>query len=104
MAIKRANSELPDALDETGKAFERLGIKTKEQLRLSAQMALSDFETVRQSGQATQEQLQQAYEKTSTPCVFITPDRLVSVTGEFADFTEQEQVPGKYHNLRSNGY
>ena len=64
MAIRNANAELPNELDETGKAFERLGIKTKEQLRLSAQMALSDFETVRQSGQATQEQLQQAYEKT----------------------------------------
>ena len=63
-AIKRATSELPDALDETGKAFERLGIKTKEQLRLSAQMALADFETVRQSGQATQADLQKAYEKT----------------------------------------
>lgn len=64
VAIKRATSELPDTLDETGKAFERLGIKTKEQLRLSAQMALADFETVRQSGQATQADLQKAYEKT----------------------------------------
>ncbi|WP_336023318.1 tape measure protein [Acinetobacter lwoffii] len=63
-AIKRATSELPDVLDETGRAFERLGIKTKEQLRLSAQMALADFETVRQSGQATQADLQKAYEKT----------------------------------------
>ncbi len=64
VAIKRATSELPDTLDETGKAFERLGIQTKEQLRLSAQMALADFETVRQSGQATQADLQKAYEKT----------------------------------------
>jgi hypothetical protein len=64
VAIKRATSELPDVLDETGRAFERLGIKTKEQLRLSAQMALADFETVRQSGQATQADLQKAYEKT----------------------------------------
>lgn len=64
VAIKRATSELPDTLDETGRAFERLGIKTKGQLRLSAQMALADFETVRQSGQATQADLQKAYEKT----------------------------------------
>lgn len=64
VAIKRATSELPDVLDETGKAFERLGIKTKEQLRLSAQMALADFDVVRQSGQATQSDLQKAYEKT----------------------------------------
>lgn len=64
VAIKRATSELPDVLDETGRAFERLGIKTKEQLRLSAQMALADFDVVRQSGQATQSDLQKAYEKT----------------------------------------
>ena len=63
-AIQRANAELPDELDETGKAFERLGIKTKEQLKLSAQMALADFETVRKSGQATQADLQKAYEET----------------------------------------
>lgn len=64
MAIRNANANIPGELDETGKAFERLGIKTKEQLRLSAQMALADFETVRQSGQATQAELQKAYEKT----------------------------------------
>lgn len=63
MAIRKANAELPDELDETGKAFERLGIKTKEQLRLSAQMALADFETVRQSGQATQADLQRPMKK-----------------------------------------
>ncbi|UUS61831.1 MULTISPECIES: tape measure protein [unclassified Acinetobacter] len=64
IAIKRANSELSDDLDETGKAFERLGIKTKEQLKLAAQLALADFELVRKSGQATQEDLQKAYEET----------------------------------------
>lgn len=63
-AIQRATAKLPDDLDEVGAAFERLGIKTKEQLRLSAQMALSDFDVVRQSGQATQADLQKAYEKT----------------------------------------
>lgn len=63
-AIQRATAKLPDDLDEVGAAFERLGIKTKEQLRLSAQMALADFEVVRQSGQATQADLQKAYEKT----------------------------------------
>jgi tape measure domain-containing protein len=64
IAIKRANSELPDSLDETGKAFERLGIKTKEQLKLAAQLALADLELVRKSGQATQEDLQKVYGET----------------------------------------
>ena len=62
-AIRRANMELPDELDETGRAFELLGIKTKEQLRLSAQVALSAFNTIQQSGQATTGQLQKAYER-----------------------------------------
>lgn len=63
-AIRRANAALPDELDETGKAFERLGIKTKEQLKLAAQSAIADFNTIQKSGQATQEGLQKAYEET----------------------------------------
>lgn len=62
--LRRVTQELPSDLNEVEQAFERLGIKTKEQLKLAAQIALADFETVRASGQATQEQLQQAYEKT----------------------------------------
>lgn len=62
-AIRRANSKIPSELTETEKAFERLGIKTKEQLQLSAELALSDFKRVQQSGQATVEQLKQAYER-----------------------------------------
>ena len=63
-AIRRANAALPNELDETGKAFERLGIKTKEQLKLAAQSAIADFNTIQKSGQATQEGLQKAYEET----------------------------------------
>lgn len=64
IAIKLQAQKLPDDIDPVTEAFKRLGIQTKEQLRLSAQMALSDFEVVRQSGQATQADLQKAYEKT----------------------------------------
>lgn len=64
IAIKLQAQKLPDDIDPVTEAFKRLGIQTKEQLRLSAQMALADFETVRQSGQATQADLQKAYEKT----------------------------------------
>ena len=63
-SVRSIIQQLPADLDPVEQAFERLGIKTKEQLRLAAQIALADFETVRASGQATQEQLQQAYEKT----------------------------------------
>ncbi|WP_122897739.1 tape measure protein [Acinetobacter sp. B51(2017)] len=63
-SVRSIIQQLPADLDPVEQAFERLGIKTKEQLRLAAQIALVDFETVRASGQATQEQLQQAYEKT----------------------------------------
>lgn len=64
VAIKLQAQQLPDAIDPVTESFKRLGIQTKEQLRLSAQMALSDFDVVRQSGQATQSDLQKAYEKT----------------------------------------
>lgn len=63
-SVRTIIQQLPADLDPVEQAFERLGIKTKEQLKLAAQIALADFETVRASGQATQEQLQQAYEKT----------------------------------------
>ena len=63
LAIKQATAKLPDDLDEVGKAFERLGVKTKEQLTLAAQSAIADFNTMKASGQATSEGLKQAYER-----------------------------------------
>lgn len=62
-AIRHANAALPDELDETGKAFDRLGIKTKEQLKLTAQQAVMDYITVRDSGKATAEGVDSAYQK-----------------------------------------
>ncbi|MDV8155651.1 tape measure protein [Acinetobacter bereziniae] len=64
IAIKKQALQLPNDLDPVAKAFEQLGIKTKEQLKLSAQLALANFELVRKSGQATQGDLQKAYEET----------------------------------------
>lgn len=63
IAIRQANNKLSSELSETEQAFERLGIKTKEQLKLAADLAVSDFEKVRTSGQATAEQLEQAYDQ-----------------------------------------
>lgn len=63
LAIKQVTAKLPDDLDEVGKAFDRLGIKTKEQLKLAAQSAVADFNTIKASGQATSEGLKQAYER-----------------------------------------
>lgn len=63
-AIQRATAKLPNDLDAVGAAFERLGIKTKEQLSLAAKSALADFNTIQASGQATADQLRQAYERT----------------------------------------
>lgn len=63
IAIKQVTAKLPDDLDEVGKAFDRLGIKTKEQLQLAAQSAIADFNTIKASGQATSEGLKQAYER-----------------------------------------
>ncbi|MEG2446470.1 MAG: tape measure protein [Acinetobacter sp.] len=63
-AVKRAVQEIPDSLTPVEAAFERLGIKTKEQLKLAADLALNDFNTILKSGVATQDGLQQAYEET----------------------------------------
>lgn len=63
-AVKRAVQEIPDRLSPVEAAFERLGIKTKEQLKLAADLALNDFNTILKSGEATQDGLQQAYEET----------------------------------------
>ena len=63
-ALKRAVQELPDALNPVEQAFERLGVKTKEQLKLSADLAMNDFNTILKSGKATQDGLQKAYEET----------------------------------------
>lgn len=63
-AIKRASQELPASLSPAEAAMERLGIKSKEQLKLAAENALTDLDTVIKSGEATQEGLQKAYEET----------------------------------------
>lgn len=63
IAIKHQAQGLPDDIDPVTDAFKRLGIETKENLKLSAQQALMDYITIRDSGQATAEGIQKAYEK-----------------------------------------
>lgn len=63
IAIKFQAQDLPDDIDPVTEAFRRLGIETKEQLKLSAQQALMDYITIRDSGKATAEGIQKAYEK-----------------------------------------
>lgn len=63
-AIRQVVQKLPADLDPVEQAFERLGIKTKEQLKLAAQSALADFATIAASGQGTAEDVRKAYERT----------------------------------------
>lgn len=63
IAIKNQAQGLPDDIDPVTAAFKRLGIETKENLKLAAQQALMDYITIRDSGQATAEGIQKAYEK-----------------------------------------
>lgn len=63
-AIRQVVQKLPADLDPVEQAFERLGIKTKEQLKLAAQSALADFSTIAASGQGTAEDVRKAYERT----------------------------------------
>lgn len=64
LAVRQVIKELPADLDPVEQAFERLGIKTKEQLKLAADLAMNDFNTILKSGEATQEGLQKAYKET----------------------------------------
>ncbi len=63
IAIKMQAQKLPDDIDPVTESFKRLGIETKENLKLAAQQALMDFINVRDSGKATAEGIQKAYEK-----------------------------------------
>ena len=63
IAIKMQAQKLPDDIDPVAESFKRLGIETKENLKLAAQQALMDFINVRDSGKATAEGVQKAYEK-----------------------------------------
>ncbi|WP_151800739.1 tape measure protein [Acinetobacter junii] len=64
LALEIQTGKVGETTDEVTEAFKRLGIQTKEQLALQAKQALMDFDTVRNSGQATQADLQKAYQKT----------------------------------------
>ena len=64
LALEIQTGKVGETTDEVTQAFKRLGIQTKEQLALQAKQALMDFDTVRNSGQATQADLQKAYQKT----------------------------------------
>ncbi len=63
IAIRMQAQELPDDINPVTESFKRLGIETKENLKLAAQQAMMDFINVRDSGQATAEGVQKAYEK-----------------------------------------
>lgn len=64
LALDIQTGKVKETTDEVTEAFKRLGIQTKDQLALQAKQALMDFDTVRNSGQATQADLQKAYQKT----------------------------------------
>ncbi|MGS0705466.1 tape measure protein [Acinetobacter sp. ANC 3781] len=63
IAIKLQAQKLPDDIDPVTEAFKRLGIETKANLKLAAQQALMDYITIRDSGKATAEGVENAYRK-----------------------------------------
>lgn len=78
--IGRQAQKLPADIDPVTAAFERLGIKTKEQLALAAQSALADFNTIQQSGNATAWDLQKAYERTMQAAAASGDQAVISAT------------------------
>ncbi len=63
IAVDQQLTKMPNSVDPVTAAFKRLGIETKENLKLAAQQALTDYETVRNSGQATAEGIEKAYKR-----------------------------------------
>lgn len=58
-------NELKGTIDPTEAAFKKLGIQTKEAMRLSGEETRLAFERVKASGQATNEDLKKAFENTA---------------------------------------
>ena len=80
IAIKLQAKELPDDIDPVTESFKRLGIETKENLKLAAQRALMDFINVRDSGKATAEGVQKAYEKAAQAAAVSGDAGVISAT------------------------
>lgn len=79
-AIRQVVMKLPDDLDPVEQAFERLGIKTKEQLALAAQSALADFNTIQASGKATAWDLEEAYKRAMQAAAASGDQAVISAT------------------------
>ncbi len=67
------------------------GIKTKEQLKLAAQQAVMDYNTIKNSGQATAEGIQQAHEK-AAQAVALAGDTGVTAQFNAMDATQKLRV------------
>ncbi|ULJ67465.1 tape measure protein [Wielerella bovis] len=65
LAAKMRLQELRQETDPTEAAFKKLGVQSKEAMRLSAEEMRQAFERVKNSGKASQEELQKAFEKTA---------------------------------------
>ncbi len=66
MAIRKANAELPDELDETGKAFERLGHQNQGAIKAVCSTGFNGLQQqFESSGEATAEGIEQAHQKSS---------------------------------------
>jgi len=91
IAIKLQAQGLPDDIDPITEAFKRLGIQTKEQLKLSAQQVLMDYNTIRNSGQATAEGIEQAHKK-AAQAVALSGNAGVIAAFNAADATKKLKV------------
>ncbi|MDK4696460.1 tape measure protein [Kingella negevensis] len=65
LSAKMRLQELRKETDPTAQAFKKLGVQTKEAMKLSAEESKQAFERVKQSGQATADEVKKAFEKTA---------------------------------------
>ena len=89
--IKLQAQKLPDDIDPVTESFKRLGIETKENLKLAAAEAMMDFINVRDSGKATAEGVEKAYEK-ALQAAAISGDQVAISTANAAGAGRNLQV------------
>lgn len=76
--IKDRAAKVSPEIDAVTAAFERLGIKTKEQLKLAAQSAMADFNTIAASGKGTAEDVEKAYQRVIQAAIASGDESVVS--------------------------
>lgn len=90
-ALRSQAKELPGDIDPVTESFKRLGIETRENLKIAAQEAMMDFINVKNSGKATAEGIEQAHKK-AAQAVALSGDAGVIAAFNAADASQNLKI------------